>query len=329
MFDKIFRQRTALVWLAPILCLLVLWALDPDTGPLAGKVELPGIVVWVLMAARVCLVVSIAHWVRKAMFDYVDLKTAYLKAVRDPIGAAMVLLAIVAFLISTMWLLSGTAKAGQCVDEVVKARPYMPTLQAEQRAAWPDHPKPYLLASLAGHESGCPCMKKCWEPEQQFKGKFKDTGTQREEGGGIPQATRAWRKDGSLRFDALQEMSDRHKELATLTWDNLYQRADLQMRFMVLMMRDNYQGLRVVRDPWQRLAFADAGYNGGMGGVQSERMACGVRAGCDPQKWFGNVDGVCLKSKAAMYGQRSACDINRHHVMDVLVVRAPKYAGAM
>lgn len=75
----------------------------------------------------------------------------------------------------------------------------------------------------------------------------------------------------------------------------------------------------------EALAFADAAYNGGIGGLNSERRACKLAPDCDPTKWFGNVELYCLKSKAALYGNRSACDINRHHVKDVLLTRISKY----
>lgn len=73
------------------------------------------------------------------------------------------------------------------------------------------------------------------------------------------------------------------------------------------------------------LAFADAGYNGGNEGVTREQRACKLDSKCDPGKWFGNVELFCMKSKALLYGNRSACDINRQHVKDVLTIRAQKY----
>ena len=73
------------------------------------------------------------------------------------------------------------------------------------------------------------------------------------------------------------------------------------------------------------MAFADAAYNGGVTGVNNERRACKMTIGCDPSKWFGHTENLCLKSKAALYGNRSACTINRHHVRDVLFTRATKY----
>lgn len=200
------------------------------------------------------------------------------------------------------------------------AHSHLPQLRAEQTAHWPDHPSPATLAALIEHES-CISLshERCWSPTSRLR-------SQREEGAGLGQLTRAWRPDGSLRFDALADMRERHPELRALAWSTIYQRPDLQLRALVLMSRDNYRHMaRLVDDPQAVLAFADAAYNGGMAGVQSDRRACQIKAGCNPDKWFDHVEHTCTKSRAALYGQRSACDINRHHVADVLLVRTDKY----
>jgi hypothetical protein len=131
---------------------------------------------------------------------------------------------------------------------------------------------------------------------------------------------------GTIRFDALAEIRNNHVELKELTWYNVYSRPDLQLRAVVLKMRDNYQYYyKYGVNNMNALAFADAAYNGGIGGLNNERRACKISTKCNPALWVGNVELFCLKSKAALYGQRSACDINRHHVKDVLEIRAPKY----
>lgn len=171
------------------------------------------------------------------------------------------------------------------------------------------------------HES-CISLKhsKCWNPRSRLR-------TQREEGAGLGQLTRAFRANGSLRFDALEELKKKHKlDLRELTWDNIYTRPDLQIRAIVLKMRDNYSYyLKYSSSVEEAYAFADASYNGGIGGLDNERRACKLASWCDHTKWYGNVEKLCLKSKVALYGNRSACDINRHHVTDVLRTRAPKY----
>lgn len=182
-------------------------------------------------------------------------------------------------------------------------------------------PKRHLVASLIEHES---CISlthsRCWDPSSRLK-------TQREEGAGLFQITRAYRLDNSIRFDALEELRAKYKsELYELNWNNIYQRPDLQIRAGILKMKENYHLFKPYAfNDIEALAFADAAYNGGISGVNLERRACVLTAGCDPSKWFGHTEKLCLKSKAALYGSRSACDINRHHVQDVLNIRSNKY----
>jgi hypothetical protein len=186
-------------------------------------------------------------------------------------------------------------------------------------------PKRYLVASLIDHES-CISMthSKCWDPASRLK-------SQREEGAGLFQITRAYRADGSLRFDALSELRSKYrKELYELSWQNIYIRPDLQIRAGILKSKENYDLFeKYAANTNEALAFADAAYNGGVSGVNNERRACLMTKGCDPSKWFGHTEKLCLKSKTALYGTRSACEINRWHVQDVLKVRSHKYSLVM
>lgn len=311
---NIFRKRAALVWLAPLFVLAALLFTDPDGGVNVG--------VWLMMAAKAFVLVAMAHLVRKALHDYpeADMQRLFREAGRSATGAGLALIALAIIISAILGLFAGQAKAQDVRTYIpLGAIQYAPVLKQEQRAHWPDHPAPHVLGALVEHES---CISlthsRCWNPKSSLR-------TSREEGAGLGQITRAYRADGSVRFDALQDMVERHPALAGWSWSNVYARPDMQLRAVVLMTRDGYTALRMVRDPMERLAFTDAAYNGGLGGVQAERRACGLKDGCDPQRWWGHVEGVCLKSKAALYGRRSACDINRHHVHDVLQVRAPKY----
>lgn len=202
-----------------------------------------------------------------------------------------------------------------------RAQLSLPLLSRELDAQWPDVPLRGYVAGLIEHES-CITLThpRCWAPTARLR-------TQREEGAGLGQLTRAWRPDGTLRFDALAELRDRHPALRELDWATVYQRPDLQLRALVIMSRSHYAALGVVVDSLQRLAMADAAYNGGLGGLQRERRACQMATGCDPGRWWGHVEHRCLKSRAPLYAGRSACDINRHHLADVLRVRSPKNAG--
>ena len=176
------------------------------------------------------------------------------------------------------------------------------------------------VPSLIEHES-CISLKhsRCWKSTSELR-------TKRELGIGLGQLTKAYKADGSIRFDTLTEMRNKYKsQLKELSWDTLKNRPDLQIRVIVLMLRDMDKSLYSVKNSEYRTQMVDSAYNGGLGGLQKERRACGLAKGCDPQQWFGHVEKYCLKSKKVLYGVRSSCDINRDHVFDVWNNRLPKY----
>lgn len=176
------------------------------------------------------------------------------------------------------------------------------------------------IPSLIEHES-CITLRhrRCWSPTSRLK-------SHREEGAGLGQLTRAFRPDGSIRFDSLTAMRNKHRqELYELSWNNVYQRPDLQIRTIVLMIRDLDRSLQRVPDAFQRLHMVNAAYNGGLRDVLSGRRACGMAANCNPNIWFGHLDRHCMKSRRALYGTRSACDINFAHTRDVFLNNLPKY----
>ncbi|NDY89690.1 hypothetical protein [Ideonella livida] len=244
---------------------------------------------------------------------------------RGNIGAGLVFLGIQflrAFIfLGLLLFFSGAARAAGVPPNALK---HLPTLKAQQVAVWPDMHRPEYLGALVEHES-CTTLTspRCWSPTARLK-------TAREEGAGLGQLTRAFRADGSLRFDALADARRLDPGgLSGLRWDTVYQRPDLQLRVIVLTQRANVARLLpLARDRDEALAMADAAYNGGLMGVLNERRACAFRSGCNPSQWFGHVERTCLKSAKPLYGTRSACDINRHHVADVWA-RMPKYTGLL
>lgn len=130
-----------------------------------------------------------------------------------------------------------------------------------------------------------------------------------------------------MRFDALHDLRAKYpKELYEWNWNNVYDRPDLQAKGIILMMRDNYNAFRpYAASDMDAYAFADAAYNGGSKDLSLERRACKISSNCDPAKWFGHVENYCVKGNIPLYGQRTACMINREHVTNVLKVRADKY----
>lgn len=182
-------------------------------------------------------------------------------------------------------------------------------------------PKAYALGSLIELES-CIGLKhsRCWNPSSKLQ-------SPREIGVGLGQITKAFNPDGSVRFDALTELKLKHpQELREFNWQSVWTRPDLQIRAVVLKSKDNYLIYkRGDVTEYNALAFGDAAYNGGIGGLNRDRTACKISGKCDPNIWFGHVEKYCTKSKAILYGNRSACDINRHHVHEVLELRSHKY----
>lgn len=204
-----------------------------------------------------------------------------------------------------------------------QAYTFRETIRNEIETHWQEIPNYNYIPALIEHES-CITLKhkKCWNSQSRLK-------SSREEGAGLGQITRAWREDGSLRFDSLEDLRTRYKsQLKEAKWETIYNRPDLQIRMILLMSRDNYRNLYDVEDSYERLAMSDAAYNGGMGGLRKGRRVCGYTKGCDPFKWFGHVERIVVKSTKVLYGDRSANDINKHHVKDVLKIRMPKYQRA-
>lgn len=309
---KLPRHRTWFVFFAALTVLLVRTFTDTD-GIFKSAA-------WIVEACTGIVVLTLCHWARKAYLDYgddTDMRQLFAKA--QP-GHALVAIAI--FFLAFALVFSGRANAQDLRTYLPPAaKQYLPTLGAELDTHWPDSPRRGYVAALIEHESGCFSMpRKCWNPKSRLK-------SAREEGAGFGQITRAYRADGSERFDALADLVDRFPALKGWTWANVYDRPDMQLRAVVIMTREGYQSfILVAHDADEALAFSDAAYNGGRAGLQKERRACGLKPGCDPGRWFGHVEHLCMKSRAPLYGSRSACDINRHHVHDVWK-RAPKYEG--
>jgi hypothetical protein len=310
---RLYRHRTYFLLGGAILAAVASFYSDPDSHGLStllgGLALIQGI--WAVAAA---------HMARKALMDYPDAnqRNLFAKAKESPEGAGLALIALAIVFVGLLLVFSPRAQADTLPAGFAK---YGPTLKAEQAKYWADHPDPAALAALVEQES-CVTLKsaRCWNPGAQLK-------STREEGAGMGQITRAYHPDGSVRFDSLADLRNQYRsDLAGLSWDTVYQRPDLQLRALVLMSRD---AAKPFKDTPGYLAFGDAGYNGGVAGVQKERRACKLTGGCDPGQWFKHVELHCLKSRQPLYGGRSACDINREHVRNVLMVRRAKYVTAI
>ena len=202
---------------------------------------------------------------------------------------------------------------------------YFPTIVEESSRLTPDIYHPSFYGALIEHES---CLnlkhKRCWNSTSELL-------NSREQGVGFFQLTRTWNPDGSQRFDTLSDLRKQYmSELRELSWLNVKQRPDLQIRSGILLTKNSLKVLRDIEDPLEKLYMVDTAHNMGIGRIAKDRRVCGLTKGCDPNKWKGNVELHCTASRAPMkiYGGRSPCDIGRHHSKDVIEIRMPKYSEA-
>jgi hypothetical protein len=295
-----------------------LLATDPDRGLSTGML--------LLATLTPLLAVGFAHLARKALHDYpeADARHLFAQAGRHPVGAGLALVALAIVINGLLGLFGGAARAATPPGVLPgHAAQYLPLVQAAKAQHWSDHPAPWVLGGMVEQETCIsPRHPRCWHPTAQLK-------SAREEGAGLGQLTRTWRANGTVRFDALAELRAQHPALRALSWANVYQRPDLQAAALVLKSRGDYRALGAVRSPQARVTMQVAAYNRGLGGINAERRACQATPGCDPQQWWGHVERTCTASRVALYGGRSACDINRAHVHKVMNVRGPRYVGRL
>jgi Predicted soluble lytic transglycosylase fused to an ABC-type amino acid-binding protein len=209
--------------------------------------------------------------------------------------------------------------AGHAQDVPANAKQYLPILRGIQVEKWPDAPIPSFLAAQVEKES-CITLRhsRCWNPRAELK-------TSREYGFGFGQITRAYRADGSIRFDKFSELKREFASLRDWSWDNRYD-PHYQLLALVEMDRSIFGRVRDAATPIDRLAFTLSAYNGGESGVLQDRRLCSNTTGCDPSRWFSNVERTSLKSRKPSpgYGQ-SFFDINRGYVREIIYVRRAKY----
>ena len=243
----------------------------------------------------------------------VDAQQAANDALHNNVGAGLVYLGRCILAATVLMLIVTAPRASELPANAIKN---LPILKEEQRLWWPDHPLPSALGAQVEQES-CVSLKnpRCWASTAELR-------TARERGVGLGQITK------TARFDALAEMRVQFpKALAGWSWDNasLYD-PHLQLRALILMDYRNYRTLTDVTDSHERLAMSLAAYNGGQGGLASDRRACAGTPGCDPKRWWGNVEHTSLKAKTAVAGYgKSFFEVNREYPKNIIFVRRGRY----
>jgi hypothetical protein len=284
------------------------------SAPVAQLIGEPAYAPWLLFAGLALYGVALSHILRRVLFPYIDLREFALTAQLHPVGSGIVFLGVCIVLSAFVSLMGNVVRAEELP---ANAKLYLPMLKGEQLAWWVDMPQPSALAAQVEQET-CVSLKsaRCWSPRAELR-------TSRERGVGLGQITR------TARFDALSEMVSSNKTaLSGWGWDsaNLYD-PRYQLRALVLKDKQGWSVIHGAASDSDRLAFAFASYNGGIGGVMSDRKLCQATRGCDAGRWFGHVERTSLKKKTAVAGYgKSFFEVNREYVRNVLVVRRPRYA---
>lgn len=308
MIDRMKSFRLWILWVAAVA--VVAWYFFTDRSHGAETMIRLQWLAWVVVAA------GPVYLLRRALMDGARGHDAYRAAMKSATGAGLVFLGLC--ILTAVLFLALTGRAGAAIP--TNARTYLPVLAEEAAAHWSDLTLRSVLAAQVEQET---CIsfthRYCWSPTAELK-------TAREYGFGLGQHTRAYRADGSTRFDAHAEALVKYPDLAGWTWERRYD-ARLQLRAVVLGNRDCYRRVaQLGPDTYNALAMCDAAHNGGLAGLLNERRICARVAGCDPDRWFGHVERHSLKSRVKVGGYRlSWYEINREHVANVMGARRPKY----
>lgn len=226
-----------------------------------------------------------------------------------------VILAIPVTFVILAVLAAFTPAKAQSVDTYIhpRALPILPLIQEEMELFAPTVNRPWNMAAIYDHET-CISFKhsKCWNPHAQLK-------TSREQGLGLPQMTRTWNPNGTIRFDNIANMKKAYPEqLSELDWNTFKDRVDLQVRSSALLFNEEWKRLYMILNDDDRYRMTRSAWNGGGGRVATARSRCKLTTGCNPQIWFNHTEKHLPQSRVPMknYGNRSPYDINTHYVRD-------------
>ena len=271
--------------------------------------------VWLHRQYRPAVSLVFVYFASKALMPG-DAREAFRMAMLGNAGAGLAAVAralvIVGAMVMVSWSNSAFAKEppvpiGQEAD--------LPMLVKETRDRWNARPPVNAVAvnaSLVRQESG-------WKKTAALH-------TSREDGAGYGQFTRAYRADGSIRFDAVEDIAKVDASLKGWSWADRYN-ATMQLRAVAVKNRECFRRQRKTAvDDLNAFSLCDAEYNSGPGNVIAAQKVCRLTAGCHPGIWEGHVNQhlVISNLRPPGYGQ-SLRDINLTHVHNVINIYLPKY----
>lgn len=195
-----------------------------------------------------------------------------------------------------------------------RAKIYVPVIMEQSYQVWATLDHPDVIAGLIEKET-CITMKHsyCWNPNAKFE-------TAREYGFGLGMFTK------TQSFNVFEELKGQDSDLKDWKWDDRFD-AQKQIRGISIKLRNDYLYIKKSTnkedDTWK---FTLSAYNGGRGYVLKDIKLCKATQGCDPDKWFNNVENTSTRSKTKWKGYGlSAFDINRQYVDQIWNVKRQKY----
>lgn len=196
------------------------------------------------------------------------------------------------------------------------AKQYLPIFKSELMTIWPAmYQQGYYLTAQVEQET-CITLthSKCWSPHAELK-------TSREYGFGLGQLTI------TPKFNNFIVAKRKYENVKDWIWSDRYD-PKYQLRTLINMDRSNYNALSMVPYHSQRLLMTFASYNGGLGGVLTERRLCSTKPNCDINYWYQNVELYSNKSRKTSSGYgKSFFSINREYVRNIDQVRSKKYVS--
>lgn len=267
-----------------------------DYEQIIGAVYIMGVIAFVAL---------VAHYFRKTFFPYADLQVAWSLSLEAPLTAAMVFIAMLAFLFGLIWLSIGgiNPARAEAAEPSALAQRHLPVLVEAFNQHWPDAPYRHYAAGQIEQESG-------WKERAELK-------TSREYGFGLGQITQ------TSRFDNFREAQ---KLFPAWRWEDRFN-VRYQLGYAVITDRANFKRVsRLMVDDDSRWRALLVAYNAGFGTVL-QRRALAIRTGAPHDRWAGGLETVALPYEdRLLYGRRLA-DRRNEYPRLICDVRAPKYRG--
>lgn len=196
------------------------------------------------------------------------------------------------------------------------AQLYVPILIQEYKTMWPDHPIPTTLPAQIEQET-CASLtsKRCWNPRTENINPKNNS----EYGFGLGQLTI------TSKFNNFELVKSYHKDLKDWTFEDRFN-PKRQLLALLVFNKRGYDSIKGAATNIDHVAFSLAAYNGGGGGLLSDRRVCQATPKCNAGVWFGNVENTSNKSKSARAGYaKTFFQINREYVKNITKIRLVKY----